>query len=67
MWIKFLHSISSAEGWAYPPGKPVDFPNEEQAANFIKSGIAVACTPPVIETADLPTPENTAVRTAKKR
>jgi hypothetical protein len=42
MKIKFLHSIASAEGWAHPPGLPVDFHDDELALKFIASGIAVA-------------------------
>jgi hypothetical protein len=50
MKIKFLHSIASAEGWAHPPGQPVDFHDDELARKFIASGIAVAVEDPVEET-----------------
>jgi hypothetical protein len=66
MRIKFLHSISSADGWSHPPGRVVDFHDDELAAKFIKSGIAIFVLPE-IETAVAAPPENTAARTARKK
>jgi hypothetical protein len=57
MLIKFLHSITSSEGWAHPPGKPVDFHDDDLARKFIASGLAVSLEPPAEPDA----------RTAKKR
>jgi hypothetical protein len=44
MKIKFLHPIASSE-WAHPPGKVVEFKDDEMARKFVSSGIAVSAEP----------------------
>lgn len=59
MLLKFLHPIASQDGWAHPPGKAVEFHDDELGAKFIASGIAVAVEPEP--------PAQETKKTAKKR
>jgi hypothetical protein len=62
MRIRFLHSISSADGWSHPPGKTVDFRDDVMAAKFVRSGIAV----PVISDLEIAVPAPPERRTKKR-
>ena len=67
MLIKFLHPIASADGWAHPPGRAVEFHDDEMALKFIASGIAAPVeAEPEIETAVAAAPANRARRTGKR-